>query len=77
MRPEIDGLRLDPCIPKSWPGFKIERVFRGKRVKVEVKNPKNVCKGVASLVVDGKKVDGNLIPLDRIQDGTKVVATLG
>ena len=42
-----------------------------------MKNPAGVCKGVTSLVVDGKKVDGNLIPLDRILDGTKVVATLG
>ena len=77
MRPEIDGLRLDPCIPKAWPGFKVERVFRGKKVKIEVKNPNGVSKGVASLVIDGKKVEGNLIPLDRIKDGTKVVATLG
>ena len=77
VRPEIDGLRIDPCIPKAWPGFSMTRVFRGKAVKIVVKNPKGVCKGVASLVIDGKPVEGSLAPLDRIRDGTRIVATLG
>jgi len=77
VRPELDGLRLDPCIPKAWPGFKITRRFRGRTVKIEVQNPHGVCKGVAALKIDGKVVPGNLIPLDRIKDGTKVVAVLG
>ena len=77
VRPEIDGLRLDPCIPKAWPGFTMTRVFRGKTVKITVKNPNGVCKGVKALVIDGRTVQGNLAPLDRIKDGTKIVATLG
>ena len=39
MRPEIDGLRIDPCIPKAWPGFKMRRHFRGKNLRIEVRNP--------------------------------------
>jgi cellobiose phosphorylase len=77
VRPEIDGLRIDPCIPKSWPGFTMTRVFRGRTVKIQVKNPGGVSKGVASLVIDGRKVAGNLAPLDRLKDGSKIVATLG
>ncbi|MBE2214652.1 MAG: N,N'-diacetylchitobiose phosphorylase [Opitutaceae bacterium] len=77
VRPELDGLRIDPCIPKAWPGFKVTRVFRGKTVKIEVKNPASVSKGVKSLTVDGKAIDGNLVPLDRLKDGAKVVAVLG
>jgi cellobiose phosphorylase len=77
VRPEVDGLRIDPCIPKQWPGFKMTRVFRGKTLKIEVKNPSNICKGVKSLTVDGKSLEGNFIPLDRLKDGSKIVATLG
>ncbi|ACB75028.1 GH36-type glycosyl hydrolase domain-containing protein [Opitutus terrae] len=77
VRPELDGLRIDPCIPRSWPGFTMTRVFRGKTIRIEVKNPNGVSKGVGSLVINGKKIDGNLAPLDRLTDGTKVVATLG
>ena len=77
VRPEADGLRIDPCIPKNWPGFKMTRVFRGKILKIEVKNPSGVCKGVISLSVDGKTIAGNFLPLDRLKDGSKIVATLG
>ncbi|HLP24053.1 MAG TPA: glycosyl hydrolase family 65 protein, partial [Acidobacteriota bacterium] len=45
IRPEIDGLRIDPCIPKTWPGFTVKRVFRGKTVHIEVKNPAGVNRG--------------------------------
>jgi cellobiose phosphorylase len=77
IRPEIDGLRIDPCIPRTWPGFTVTRVFRGKAVKITVKNPNGVSRGVSSLVIDGKPVEGALAPLDRIRDGSKIVATLG
>jgi len=39
VRPELDGLRIDPCIPAAWPGFTVERVYRGKRIRVRVENP--------------------------------------
>jgi len=77
VRPEADGLRIDPCIPKQWPGFKMTRVFRGKTLKIEVKNPAAISKGVKSLTVDGKTLDGNFIPLDRLKDSSKIIAVLG
>jgi len=77
VRPEIDGLRIDPCVPKAWPGFTMTRVFRGKRVRIEVQNPNGVSKGIKSLNVGGKVVEGNLVPLALIKDNVKVVAVLG
>ena len=77
VRPEIDGLRIDPCIPKAWPGFKMTRNFRGRTLKIEVRNPAGVCKGVKTLTVGGKAITGNFIPLVRLKDGAKIVATLG
>jgi cellobiose phosphorylase len=77
VRPEIDGLRIDPCIPKAWPGFTMRRQFRGQTVHIDVKNPAGVCSGVKSLTVDGRSVPGNLVPVDKLKDGAKIVATLG
>jgi cellobiose phosphorylase len=77
VRPEAEGLRIDPCIPKSWPGFKMRRHFRGKNLRIEVKNPAGVCRGVKILTVNGKTVPGCVVPADRLKDGTKIVATLG
>ncbi len=63
IRPALDGLIIDPCIPKSWDGFTVRRKFRGAVYEIEVKNPKHVSKGVVSFKVDGKLVEGNKVPL--------------
>ena len=64
LRPELDGLRIDPCIPSDWEGFSATRRFRGRTFRIAVHNPQNVCKGVTKMVVDGKEVAGSLVPLD-------------
>ena len=77
VRPEADGLRIDPCIPKAWPGFKMRRQFRGLNLRIEVRNPAGVSRGVQSLTVDGKTVPDGLVPTNRLKDGSKIVAVLG
>jgi hypothetical protein len=55
----------------------MRRDFRGRTLKIEVKNPNGVCKGVTSLLVDRKAVEGNFIPLAKLKDGSRIVAVLG
>jgi cellobiose phosphorylase len=55
-------LEVDPCIPADWKGFSVSRKFRGATYKIEVKNT-GVMKGVKKLVVNGKEVAGNIIPM--------------
>lgn len=62
IRPDYEGLRIDPCIPSSWNTFIVKRVFRGSTYTITVKNPKHVCKGVTSMTIDGNSVDGTLVP---------------
>lgn len=62
IRPERDGLRIDPCIPKTWPGFKVRRHFRGAIYEIEVSNPDGLNRGVGSLLVNGERLEGNLLP---------------
>jgi cellobiose phosphorylase len=78
VQPDFTGLRIDPCVPKAWKGFTVQRKFRGVTYTITIKNPKKKSKGIKSLVVDGRKVAGNVIPLPT--DGRKAVrveATLG
>jgi cellobiose phosphorylase len=77
IRPEIEGLRIDPCIPKAWPGFNVRRVFRGATYEIEVRNPEGVHCGVTSLVVDGLTCDGNVVPPAAAGSTVRVLATLG
>jgi len=76
IRPELNGLRIDPCIPRKWPGFTVTRAISGKQIRITVKNPKRQCRGVKSLLIDGVKMAGNLIPFTRVVDGMSIVAVL-
>ncbi len=63
IKPEFDGLMIDPAIPKEWDGYTITRQYRGDRYQITVKNPKHVSCGVAKITVDGKEISGNILPL--------------
>ena len=63
VRPAWDGLVVDPCIPSAWKGFTVRRSFRGAVYAVTVRNPAGRCNGVKSLVVDGRRVEGNTAPV--------------
>ena len=61
LRPDYDGLLVDPCIPKDSDGFKADRRFRGTLLHIDVRNPEHIEKGVKELRVSGKPVSGNKI----------------
>lgn len=75
--PTPRGLRIDPCIPSTWPGFSVKRRLRGKWLTIEVTNPDGVCRGVRTMEVDGKPVAGNEISESQLGDGTFIRVTLG
>ncbi len=62
IHPELEGLRIDPCIPSGWPGFTVSRRFRGAVYQIEVENPKGVQHGVKELYADGARLKGTVIP---------------
>jgi cellobiose phosphorylase len=76
IRPETDGLRIDPCIPSAWDGFSAERTFRGKRIHIEISNPSHVVGRVRELRLDGKVVEGNVVPATALRDGLRIEATI-
>ncbi len=64
IRPDYEGLIIDPCIPADWKSFKVTRKFRGATFEIEVQNPKGVSKGVQKINIDGKVLtDNNRVPL--------------
>ena len=77
IKPDYDGLRIDPCIPSDWDEYTVTRRFRGATYRIEVRNPGGVSKGVRSLTVNGEPVDGALIPAAPAGAEAKVIVTLG
>ncbi len=77
LRPELDGLRIDPCIPAEWPGFFARRRFRGKMIDIRVKNPDRLCRGVKTVVLNGRVLRENLLPADQLLENNQVELILG
>ena len=63
IQPTLDGLKVDPCIPHTLPGFTVTRRYRGAVYHITVDNSAAVQHGVKSVTVDGKAIEGNLLPL--------------
>lgn len=65
IRPEFDGLCIDPCIPDYMKEFSVKRTFRGAEYNIHIDNSSGSQKGLKSLIVNGKSVEGNIIPYDK------------
>ena len=59
--PTHEGLSVDPCVPADFGDFKITRKFREGTYHITVKQ-NGTQKGVKSMTVNGKAVDGHIVP---------------
>ncbi len=77
IRPEFEGLAVDPCVPADFKELCITRKFRGSTYKIHVTNPDGVEKGIKCMTVNGKKVEGNIIPPSSVPGEYEVEAVMG
>src|SRR5699024_6699071 len=77
IKPNYDGIIVDPAIPKEWDGYTVTREFRKDKYNIKVENPNHVSTGVAKLVVDGKEIQGNTIPFVGDGKSHEVLVVLG
>jgi cellobiose phosphorylase len=63
VRADYGGLRVAPCIPAAWTGFRARREFRGATYDITVHNPDGVERGVVSFTVDGEAVGEHIAPV--------------
>ena len=84
VRPELAGLRIDPCLPEGWGGFQVRRRFRGMDLTINVVNESGVATGVSSVTIDGVEVAdagaagrGALVPVEALADGAVLTVTMG
>lgn len=75
IRPGFTTLSIDPCIPESWDGFRVKRIWRGAEYDITVENPDKVQKGVKALFCDDLPVTE--IPLKPRGTSTNVKVVMG
>lgn len=62
VQPEIEGLKISPCLPSEWTKVKMSRFFRGASYDIEIRKPKGITRGKIKIFLDGKELPSNIIP---------------
>jgi cyclic beta-1,2-glucan synthetase len=60
-------LDINPCIPRHWPGFKVDYRYGTSHYRIGVENPQGVNRGIRQVLLDGNLIPGSQIPL--VEDG--------
>ena len=76
LRPDLNGIKIAPSIPKAWKALDIEKTFRGRKLRIRVENPDGRESGCQSMTVNGTPVTGGYIPEEMLTDETQVVLVI-
>ena len=77
VKPTLDGLEIDPCVPASCKGFTVTRRYRGATYVIRVENPDGVQHGVKSVTLDGTAVEGSVLPVQPAGSRVSVLVRMG
>jgi cellobiose phosphorylase len=72
LKPMLEGLRIDPCIPRSWRTFSVKRVFRGRTLDISVENPSGLSSGVKRMTLNGKAIEGDIVPQSELGEANQI-----
>lgn len=61
--PEHDGLRVDPSLPKEWRKIAVRRPYRGAVYHIAIEAVGQATSGVTAVYVDGKRIEGQVLPI--------------
>jgi len=76
IQPDYTGIHIEPCIPADWDIIKVSRRFRGKLLNIEIQNPNKSEKGIEKLIVNGKEIIDNFIPVEMLKENNTIVALM-
>ena len=75
--PTLDGLRIEPCVPASLRSYTVTRRYRGASYEIRVENPDGAQHGVREVLLDGRPLAGNVIPVREPGAQVRVLVRLG
>lgn len=72
LRPDPEGIRIAPSIPKGWEHLEIEKDFRGKHLHIQIENPDGRESGFQKLVLNGRELDSNYVPAGILEEENEI-----
>lgn len=76
LRPDLNGIKISPSIPRDWTHFEIDKNFRGKHLHIIVENPIGEESGCKKLILNGRELSGNYIPVEILNDENVIILVL-
>lgn len=76
LRPDLNGIRISPSIPKGWAHLEIEKDFRGKHLHIIIDNPDRQESGYKKIILNGKELSDNYIPAALLMNENEIQLTL-
>lgn len=76
LRPDFEGIRIDPAISSDWKEFTMDKDFRGKKLHITVKNPNGKESGVTKVTLNGNVLNGNYIEAALLEDVNEIAVEL-
>ena len=65
VRPEWDGLKIDPCVPKDWTEFFVKRIYRGKTLRIQFKRDKTLPENTVRLYQNNQLLETSYIKISK------------
>ncbi len=72
VKPDFDGLKIDPCLPACLPEVKVHRSFRGRDFDIVIHNIAGGEKGKVRVSVNGKPIQGQTVAVPKTDEATQV-----
>ncbi|MGM0381524.1 MAG: GH36-type glycosyl hydrolase domain-containing protein, partial [bacterium] len=72
VRPDWEGMRIDPSLPPHWDEAEIKRVHRGTTWKVKIFQEDDPAGEIDKIIVDGEEIKSNLVEYPENKSNIKV-----
>ena len=72
LRPDPEGIRIAPSIPKGWEHLEIEKDFRGKHLHIRIENPDGRESGFQKLILNGRELDSSYVPAGILEEENEI-----
>lgn len=73
IRPDINGIRIEPSIPSQWEKVVMDKWFRGKKITIHIENKNGKQCGYKEVYLNGVKLENNYIEESQLKEINEIL----